>query len=1006
MDLDRELRTLFGFSGFRPGQREVIEAILQGRDVLALMPTGAGKSLCYQFPAFLRQGLTLVISPLIALMKDQIDFLSIRHPEGIAAIDSTITRAARRVHIKRMINGRYHIMFVAPERFRGREFIAALKRCIVSLLVVDEAHCISEWGHDFRPDYLHLGHIRKVMGDPQVLALTATAPEDVQQDIIKQLDLRDPAVIKHSLDRPNLTFEVHRLGDTKQKRDKLLSVIKELPRPGIIYAHTRDMTERVASWLTEAGVNASCYHAGLDNEVRKRVQDDFMEGRYEALAATCAFGMGVDKSDVRFIIHTSIPGSLEAYYQEAGRAGRDGKPSRCLLFFSPKDQMVRSRLLTLEIPELEDVKKLHDYLLTIKVGNTVIATREELTAGTGLSDTKLEVALKELDRVNLIERLPNSARKTFIKTYLPLEEIQELEGTPPWAKEFWAGFNDPHLDLLEATNRLGTAPGAIEDYLWELYFEGIIDNFTAEPGYTLLLSERYLEKKWHKLETVTLPLLKERRFHKLAAMVNYATRNSCRKQFMLEFMSGESLATPCGACDICIAYSLSGSDAAVRRPIEGTVTHSVLHYISLLRFGIGLAKWVLVLSGSKAKTVENLPLNQMPSYGAFKDKSHKSIRQALDELVTAGLLRQTVGDYPVLELAESGFEALRVGVPPNLEPTVRTVNSLLGQYVEEDEEHQVTESGSRSSVTEARADTLILECVYHNKNRVGRSALARLLTGAQSAQQHSGKADNRYFGVLSGMTQKAIISRADALLDQELLAKTDGMYPLLSLTSKGERYLLLPTEAGPQRQNQQPPAEEPAQVQPAKGQQPSTGERLLVLAASEPPQTKQTEQDSPTVQPTSVSEQKMAKTIPASHVNSPTLGLDGGVAESNLSDSGSEFAEESAPKLQEENPDTRLLTGGLIEPDEVIILNQQEQLRTTVSIDGVVIDCAWIDSLKALIHPTLPPALLKHLLLALGYTGEPSMLRVLESFQDHTNPVIRMAAREALNIWQRRSDRE
>jgi len=333
--LDAALSHTFGHPAFRPGQKDAAEALLAGRDLVAVMPTGSGKSLCYQLPATLLPGVTLVVSPLIALMKDQVDALVAR---GIfaAALHSGQSAAERAAAERALGSDALRLLYVAPERLAAPGFLARLARIPVVRLVVDEAHCISSWGHDFRPDYLRLGPLRARLGVPAG-AFTATATPDVRADIAHQLGLSDPLEIVTGFERPNLSLAVIPARSAADKRRELARVVRSTGTPGIVYAATRKAVEAWASELARLGLRAGTYHGGCSDVERTRVQDAFLAGELDAIAATNAFGMGIDKADIRFVVHANIPGSVEAYYQEAGRAGRDGRPSRCVLLFSPAD---------------------------------------------------------------------------------------------------------------------------------------------------------------------------------------------------------------------------------------------------------------------------------------------------------------------------------------------------------------------------------------------------------------------------------------------------------------------------------------------------------------------------------------------------------------------------------------------------------------------------------------------------------------------------------------------
>src|SRR5437764_5001704 len=334
MDLRSTLKEHFGYDQFRPLQREIIEDALGGRDVFVLMPTGAGKSLCFQLPALMRDGLTIVVSPLIALMKDQVDALQ---TSGIPAtyLNSTLDREQAKARWHGLHGGQYRMLYVAPERLMLDTFLERALNWNIAQFAIDEAHCISEWGHDFRPEYRELKKLRKHLPDVPVMALTATATEQVRADIIKELNLRDPRCYVASFNRPNLTYRV--VAKTASY-DQLLAFMRSRPNDsGIVYCASRKSTESLARNLNENGVSTKTYHAGLTTSERTRHQEAFLRDDVRVITATIAFGMGINKPNVRFVVHYDLPKNLESYYQETGRAGRDGLPSECVLLFRPSD---------------------------------------------------------------------------------------------------------------------------------------------------------------------------------------------------------------------------------------------------------------------------------------------------------------------------------------------------------------------------------------------------------------------------------------------------------------------------------------------------------------------------------------------------------------------------------------------------------------------------------------------------------------------------------------------
>lgn len=371
--LDDALHDIFGFEEFREGQREVVEGVVAGRDTLVVMPTGSGKSLCFQLPACVIDGITLVISPLIALMKDQMDALK---EFGIPAtlINSSISFEEQRSRLREIVQGRYKVVYVAPERFRNQFFLDAISQIRVGLLAIDEAHCISQWGHDFRPDYLALGQVRELLGRPTTVALTATATPDVQQDILRQLSLENAEVVISGFARPNLFFEVFPTRQHKDKHQRIQELVNHWAGESVvIYCATRKQVEEVIFELKRAGIEAGMYHGGLSDADREYIQDAFMSSERPVLVATNAFGMGVDKPDVRAIIHYNFPGSIEAYYQEAGRAGRDGQPAHCLLLYNYADRRIHDFFVENSNPTPDVIRRLWAMLSKYGVGTHALS---------------------------------------------------------------------------------------------------------------------------------------------------------------------------------------------------------------------------------------------------------------------------------------------------------------------------------------------------------------------------------------------------------------------------------------------------------------------------------------------------------------------------------------------------------------------------------------------------------------------------------------------------------
>src|ERR687883_1521680 len=398
------LKEIFGFESFRPGQEEVIRTVLDGRDTLAVMPTGGGKSLCYQVPALMKEGLTVIVSPLISLMKDQVDSLLQSSVEGAATLHSGLSSEERWEVERKVRTGEIRMLYVAPERLRSLEFVLTLRRIGVSLFVVDEAHCISEWGHDFRPDYLFLPRAVRDLGSPPILALTATATPRVRNDILRSLKMRDPKVVVTSFNRSNLTYRVLSAKEKKHKLPLILDVIRNSGLPGIVYATTRKECEELATTLRRSGIDAAAYHAGMGAAERSDVQERFMTDELSVVVATIAFGMGVDKPNVRFVVHSSVPGSLPAYMQESGRAGRDGERAECVILYRSADLGRRKRLVTLGSAGEEEVGTFFRALSGMENGGRAEAPPASLSALGGVDPESAGIVMGSLEESGLISR--------------------------------------------------------------------------------------------------------------------------------------------------------------------------------------------------------------------------------------------------------------------------------------------------------------------------------------------------------------------------------------------------------------------------------------------------------------------------------------------------------------------------------------------------------------------------------------------------------------------------
>jgi ATP-dependent DNA helicase RecQ len=440
VNLDDALAAHFGFREFRAGQEEVLRAVLSGEDAVVVMPTGSGKSLCYQLAAMLLDGVTLVVSPLIALMKDQVDSLVARELPA-TFINSSLDGAEMAKRVADMAGGRHKLVYVAPERFRVGSFLEALARIRVGMLVVDEAHCISQWGHDFRPDYLRLRAVVDAQPSARVMALTATATPHVRADIVRQLGLgeggrAEPRVLVHGFARPNLMLSVQQAASREQKFKRAERLLERFPT-GLVYCATRKQAEQVYEHLRARQARCGLYHAGLDDAQRRETQDRFMDRSLAVVVATNAFGMGVDRADLRFVLHWSVPGSVESYYQEIGRAGRDGEEARCELLFNYADVKTQEFFIEGANPTPEQVKSVWSAVRRRCARGAVVQTAEDWAKETGVSgsDMSVRTSLAVIERAGLIRRAIDAESRSYATELVAGADVAALDAQFPILEE-------------------------------------------------------------------------------------------------------------------------------------------------------------------------------------------------------------------------------------------------------------------------------------------------------------------------------------------------------------------------------------------------------------------------------------------------------------------------------------------------------------------------------------------------------------------------------------------
>ena len=554
------LKHYFGYDDFRAGQVDVIASVLSRRDTLGVLPTGGGKSLCYQVPALVFPGLTIVISPLISLMKDQVDRLRQR---GVAAtlLNSTLGGGEVSRRLSDVALGRMKLLYVAPERFEAGDLHRALRSCPIALLAVDEAHCISEWGHDFRPSFRRIANVSRTLGAPQMIALTATATPSVREDIARQLGMRTPKVIVGGFDRENLSYAVRDCTNDDEKDRALLAALKAAPGAAVVYASTRATVERVARQLSRRGVSAVPYHAGLDDRHRHHVQETFMSGAVNAIVATNAFGMGIDKPDVRLVLHYAMPGTLEAYYQEAGRAGRDGKPGRCVLLHAHTDRFTHEYFIRGMYPERTCVERVY---AAVQAGRALPAGRECEAAlrflvqqGAVVHPRQHSTAghvrlLAAPGRIKRELQIPRVTRNDFMSGHS--ERSEESAVDIAVLRELWRAHRERlyagvtvDLDALPP----GIAGRVARSALERLQSRQFVHLTSLDTGPQPARPNAPLDT--FRIDWTALARRRANDFAKLDTMQGYAYTKNCRRAFVLRYFGEQRPRTRCNGCDNCLS---------------------------------------------------------------------------------------------------------------------------------------------------------------------------------------------------------------------------------------------------------------------------------------------------------------------------------------------------------------------------------------------------------------------------------------------------------------------
>lgn len=573
------LKEHFRYDDFRAGQREVVEKLLSGKNLLGAFPTAFGKSICYQLPGLMLPGLTVIISPLISLMKDQVDTLQGKEIDSVGLLNSSLTPEEYQQELKRLADGEVKLLYVSPERFRSRRFLNILKSHKVSLFVVDEAHCISQWGHDFRPDYLALRTAIQAVNPYSIALLTATATPEVREDIVNQLQVKKCETIIQSVERPNLKFSVCEVPGEPEKYQLLTKQLEQLTGKGIVYAGTRRQTEEIAEYLKGKGYRVDFYHGAREESERTRVQDAFFDNTtagIEIVVATNAFGMGIDKPDIRYVIHWTIAGSLEHYYQEAGRAGRDGEDSQCILFFCSGDRRLQEYFIEESAPNKLDLLKLLKLIedspsvakfRLVKVQEMESAPIRSGSSTSEVDESKIRVGISYLEKLGFLQRLSN------IPSSISVDSIEDSNG----GSQVLDSLRDQSkIQVIDFCQEHNLQPNQLIEESADLQSDGYLRYSDAED--TMLIELYHGSKLFENLseEEIGGKQYIQNKRYQLDQMILYARTDSCRGKVVRQYF-GEHVDSDyrCNLCDVCDPSLLDAYNSLIEEVINAFERQSV-----------------------------------------------------------------------------------------------------------------------------------------------------------------------------------------------------------------------------------------------------------------------------------------------------------------------------------------------------------------------------------------------------------------------------------------------